>query len=455
MLISVLWCVSATLWPLFSVSAQTDFDYNYILSDNDLTDYESMTQAEIQEFLITKNSSLVTYSDPVTRWRADKIIYTAAQDFKISPKYLLALMQKEQSLIEDGSPVSTNFDWATGYAVCDDCSYDDPLIQKFKGFYNQVYNAAKKIRLSYLPDLEIKGRTISGFGPGVPKTVDGVVVVPANQATAILYTYTPHLKGNRLLYTVWNKYFIRSYPDGSLLNVDGDKYVWLIENGLRRQFVNRSVFLSRAGSFAKVLTINRTELLKYPEGKLIKFANYSYLMSERGTVYLLADDVLHGFASKTALRKVGVNPEEIIKVKNEDIVDLAEGQPITTKSIYPLGTLMQDKKTGGVYWVQDGLKHPIFSRELLKANFGSRRLTKQTAKQLAEFDTSTPILFPEGELVRSQSDTTVYLISNKERRPFASEKAFRELGFDSKNIIVTSEEGLGIHELGPVIAELY
>ncbi len=455
MLISVSWCLGAAWWPLFSVSAQTDFDYNYILSDNDLIDYKAMTQEEIQEFLIAKSSSLATYYDPVTRWRADKIIYTAAQDFKISPKYLLALMQKEQSLIEDGSPVQTNFDWATGYAVCDDCSYDDPLIQKFKGFYNQVYNAAKKIRLSYLPDLEAKGRTISGFGPGVPKTVDGVVVVPANQATAILYTYTPHLKGNRLLSTVWNKYFTRSYPDGSLLNVDGDKYVWLIENGLRRQFVNRSVFLSRAGSFDKVLTINRTELLKYPEGKLIKFANYSYLRSERGTVYLLADDVLHGFASKTALRKVGVNPEEIVKVKNEDLADLAEGQPITTKSVYPLGTLMQDKKTGGVYWVQNGVKHPIFSRELLKTNFGSRRITKQTAKQLAEFDSSTPILFPEGELVRSQSDTTVYLISNKERRPFVSEKAFRELGFDSKNVIVTSEEGLGIHELGPVIAELY
>ncbi len=433
------------------VQAQPEFDPNYVLSDVDLTDYESMSLEQIQAFLSAKGSALANYIEPITSLRAAQVIDRAARDFKISPKFLLALVQKEQSLVENSNPSQYNFDWATGYAVCDGCDINDPLIQKFKGFYNQVYSAAKRIRQDYLTSLDMTGRTISGYGPGIPKQVDGTTVVPANKATAIVYTYTPHLKGNRLLWTVWNRYFTRSYPDGTLLNVDGEREVWLIENGQRRRFGGRTVFLSRFPNFDKVLTVNRTELLKYVEGRPITLANYSFVRVPRGTVYLVVDDSVRGFASREALRKVGVNPEEIVNVKPEDLLDYGEGEPITTKSIFPLGTLLQDRKTGGVFWVQDGVKHPLWSREILKSNFGTRRITKAKAGQLEQYPTSTPTLFREGDLVRGKTELTTYLISNKLRRPFASDEAMRELGFDPKQVLVTTDEALAIHGLGAPI----
>lgn len=443
--------------PFFSLPAlaQAEFDQNYILSDDDLLDYNSLNLAQIQAFLLAKGSTLASYKDPITSLRADQIIYSTAQDFQISPKFLLALLQKEQSLIEDPSPSNSSYDWATGYAVCDGCDVNDPVIQKFKGFYNQVYNAAKRIRLYYLPQLESSGRTISGFGPGLAKVVDGLTVVPANRATAIVYTYTPHLHGNQVLWTVWNKYFTRSYPDGTLLNVEGEKEVWLIEAGQRRKFASRQVYLSLYDSFDRVLTINKTELLKYPEGRLIKFSNYSFLRTPRGTVYLVVGDTVRGFASREALRRVGVNPEEIIKVAQEDLADYGEAEPVTVKSIYPLGTLLQDRKTGGIYWVRDGVKHPLWSKEILISNFGKRKFTKASAQQLEQYSTSTPVLFKEGELVRSKTEPTVYLISNKQRRPFTSEQALTELGYELKNVMTTTDDALAIHELGPSIASSF
>jgi hypothetical protein len=438
------------------VQAQVEFDYNYILSDNDMFDYQSMSFEQIQNFLIAKGSTLATYRDPITSLRAAEVIYHTAQDFKISPKFLIALLQKEQSLIENNNPSLYNYDWATGYAVCDGCDINDPYLQRYKGFYNQVYNAGKKIRRDYIPNLENNGHTISGLGPNQPKTIDGVLIKPANNATAIVYTYTPHLHGNQLLWTIWNRYFTRAYPDGTLLNVEGEKEVWLIENGQRRKFANRSVFLSYYDSFDNVITINKTELLKYSEGVPIRFANYSFIRTPKGTVYLLIGDAIRGFDSREALRRVGVSPEEIIKVKQEDILDFVEGQPITIKSVYPLGTLLQVKETGGIYWVQDGIKHPIMSREILKSNFGSRRATKMTTKQLAQYDTAEPVLFKEGDLVSSKTDPgTIYLISNKQRRPFASDKAFSQLGFDKANIITTNDQSLTIHEIGSMINESF
>lgn len=454
MLIELVLITSSFLPAL--AQAQVEFDYNYILSDNDMFDYQSMSFEQIQNFLIAKRSALATYRDPITSLWAAEVIYYTAQDFQISPKFLIALLQKEQSLIENNNPSQYNYDWATGYAVCDGCDINDPYIQRYKGFYNQVYGAAKRIRQGYLPNLESNGRTISGLGPNNPKTIDGVLINPANNATAIVYTYTPHLHGNKLLWTIWNRYFTRAYPDGTLLNVDGSKEVWLIKNGQRRKFANRSVFLSYYDSFNNVITINKTELLKYPEGVSIKFANYSFIKTPKGTVYLLVGDTIRGFDSREALRRVGVNPEEIIKVKQEDILDFVEGQPITIKSVYPLGTLLQVKETGGIYWVLDGIKHPIMSREILKSNFANRRATKMTTKLLTQYETGDPVLFKEGDLVRNKTDLgTIYLISNKQRRPFASEKAFTQLGFEATNIITTNEQSLAIHEIGPIINESF
>lgn len=434
--------------------AQETFDYNYIISDFDLTDFVSMDAAAIQSFFELYASPLATYVDPVTALRANVIVAIAAKDFQVSPKFLLTLMQKEQSLIEDVSPSPTQFDWATGYAVCDGCNVSDPALQKFKGFYNQLYNAAKRIRTAYLIDLAVSGQTSSGFGPGISKLVDGVMVVPANAATAVLYTYTPHLKGNRLFGTLWTRYFSRIYPDGTLLRVEGEPEIWKIELGERRRFTSMAVYLSFYSDLERVITVNRTELKKYIEGNPIGLPNYSYVRVPRGTVYLIVDNTTRGFASREALRLIGVNPTEILQVTEQDIAGYEVGEAITVKSVYPLGALMQDSKTGGVYFVKDGVKHAIISKEILRAAFPGRKIMRRSTKELAIYPTSDPVLFPEGELLRAQGDSVVYLISNQARRPFASLEVFRLLGFVEGKVRTVPQVALDLHQLGQPITAI-
>ncbi|MFA4937469.1 MAG: hypothetical protein WC575_04275 [Patescibacteria group bacterium] len=441
--------------PLSTCWSQTNFNPQYIISDQDLFDYNSLNLGQIQKFLEDKGSALTNYKDPITSMLAADIIHRAAQEYQINPKYLLTLLQKEQSLIENGSPLNKNYDWAAGYGICDDCSMNDPLLLKFKGFFNQVIWAAKVIRTKYVVEIQNNGKTFTGFGPGITKTVDGLAITPANKATAILYTYTPHLKGNELLWNVWNRYFSRSYPDGSLLNIEGQKEVWLIQNNLRRKFASKAVYLSYYQNFDRVLTVSDSELKKYPSGNDIKFPAYSFLRSPRGTVYLLlTNDTIRGFDSQKALRQIGINPEEIVDVSFEDLAQYSEGAPITVASSYPQGTLIQDKQSGGVYFVQDSVKHPIFSREILKSNFGSLRISERmTSEGLLIFTTGEPILFKEGDLLRSTDDPAVYVISDKYKRPIYSALAFEKLGYDWDNIIVTNVASLGLHQLGEPVLE--
>ena len=182
--------------PLFPTRAQTlVVNPHYLVSDSEMLDVYSMSLVDIERFLIRGALDEYSGSDVNGAQRsAAEIIFNAAQEFDLSPRFLLVLLQREQSLVEDDSLTQDQLDWAMGYAVCDDCSKDDPRIAKFMGFGNQVYYAAQRIRKSYLEDLESRGYTETGMGPGIEKTIDGTLVTPVNNATAALYTYTDHYR---------------------------------------------------------------------------------------------------------------------------------------------------------------------------------------------------------------------------------------------------------------------
>ena len=112
-----------------------NFDPGYIISDWQMGNYTSMTEAEIQEFLWKKGKCYNTsfsavgtrvdyFSDstPPTTWHvkdghtvclaeenmngetAAHIIWQTAQDYKINPQVLIVLLQKETGLITDPIP---------------------------------------------------------------------------------------------------------------------------------------------------------------------------------------------------------------------------------------------------------------------------------------------------------------------------------------------------------------
>ncbi|MFA4845547.1 MAG: hypothetical protein WC654_03245, partial [Patescibacteria group bacterium] len=87
--------------------AQDDsiFNPDYLLSDTDMLDSESMSLTDISRFLT--RGGLAEYTDvdiDGVRRTASELIWNAAQDFTLSPKFLLTLLQREQSLVEDPTP---------------------------------------------------------------------------------------------------------------------------------------------------------------------------------------------------------------------------------------------------------------------------------------------------------------------------------------------------------------
>lgn len=197
------------------------FDPGYIISDYQMGNYSSMSEADIQRFLTAKNPcannnysyylSLSSNTKYSWHWSnghfvclseerfgdgevigsgesAAHIIWQAAQDYKINPQVLIVLLQKETSLITDPIPNNGDYRKATGYGCPDTAACSS----KYYGFKNQVRNAASLFRTvlnggwTNYP----LGNNYIQYNPNA--ACGGSIVNVRSLATSALYRYTPY-----------------------------------------------------------------------------------------------------------------------------------------------------------------------------------------------------------------------------------------------------------------------
>ena len=195
-----------------------------IIDDDVFTAYNALNQSQIQSFLNSKVPSCDTNgtlpaseygrsdlthaqyaasrgwgSPPFTCLRnyteggksAAQIIYEVSQQFRINPDVLIVLLQKEQGLITDTWPLSSQYRSATGYGCPDTAACDS----QYYGFTNQVTWAAKMFRAImdesptwYTP--YVMGNNYIRYSPDV--SCGGSTVNIQTRATQALYNYTPY-----------------------------------------------------------------------------------------------------------------------------------------------------------------------------------------------------------------------------------------------------------------------
>ncbi len=411
------------------------FDPNRVLDDRDLFEI-GMTREELDRFLSSRGalaSINVQDIDGKLKRPAD-VIWRVATSYKINPKYLLALLQKEQSLVEGSQPSQKQLDWATGFAVCDSCSMDDPAIQDFRGFANQLEYAAKQHRERYLLQLLGRGTTISGFAPGLAKLIDGLTVTPTNNATAMLYTYTPHLHGNLSLWRIWQRWFARELPDGTIVRGKSSKHVYLIRFGSKRKFKSASIVASMVDP-SKVIEAEDSELEAYADGQPMSFPNFSLIETPEGSRYLVNGDTKRLIASPEVFHSLGFMEDDVLEASEDDAAAYENGPDITSKSQFPLGILARDPK-GGIWYVEDGWKTRIPHPALLKLYFKGRKARAMAQADLEKLEHRGTYTLRSGELVRATDHPAVYVVENGTLRPIVSGDVFERMGWNWRNVVV-------------------
>lgn len=423
------------------------FNPHYIVSDDALFDTNAMTLRDVQRFLDTRAGTLKYYlavdTDGGMRTAAE-IIWRAAQNYRINPKYILTTLQKEQSLIDDPRPSQDQYDWAMGFGICDSCDKNHSGLQQYRGFAAQVDRAAWRNRYYVERPEEFT------YAPQKMIITDGVPVTPVNQATSNLYNYTPHIRGNVSFFSIFERWFVKRYPDGTLLRAKGTPGVWLIEDGKRRPIVSKAVLASRFNP-KYVIEVAPSDLTLYPQGQPLKFSNYSLLRAPWGTIYLIVDNERRGIVSREIFRRIGFNPEEVIPVAKDDVAAYTEGKPITLASAYPTGALLKDKATEAIAWVENGVRHPVITHDILRINFPKRPLVTVDQTALMQFPEESPVTLPTGTLVKTATEPTIFVITDGARRPIATMETFQAFGYKKENIFTVDEKTIELHALGEPI----
>ena len=187
------------------------FNPGNIMSDSVMSNKNTMSESDIQAFLLSKNPCNNTNiylaqryphlrytirngkfvcmaQDSFNGESASHIIWQAAQDYNINPQMIIVLLQKEQGLITDTWPNHVQYRSATGFGCPDTAACD----AQYYGLKNQIRHAARLFR-----EVLDGGWSNYPVGPNYirysPKAwCGGTTVNVQNRATSALYRYTPY-----------------------------------------------------------------------------------------------------------------------------------------------------------------------------------------------------------------------------------------------------------------------
>ncbi|MFR0558981.1 hemagglutinin [Pseudoscardovia radai] len=203
--------ISAYLSDQATMARQYGFNPGLIISDDEMFDSTSMTTDEIQDFLGTRgvrcssSECLATKTFETKDEESDSLCsgYTAssdesaadiisgvAQSCRINPRVLIVMLQKEQGLVTAAEPEESNYTIAMGLSCPDDGDCDTAHY----GFFNQVYGAAHRLRYyqAHFNDYSYRPRTTDYIQYNPNESCGGSKVYIENDATAMLYIYTPY-----------------------------------------------------------------------------------------------------------------------------------------------------------------------------------------------------------------------------------------------------------------------
>lgn len=291
-----------------NAASLANFDPGYIISDWQMGNYTSMSEAEIQSFLTSKNSCpnrdynyylrLSTNTNYKWHWdnghficlseekfgdgevigsgdTAAHIIWQAAQDYKINPQALLVLLQKETGLITDPIPNNGDYRKATGYG----CPDTAPCSSQYYGFKNQIRKAAALFRTvldggwTNYP----LGNNYVQYNPN--PGCGGSVVNIRSLATSALYRYTPYQPNAGAIAAGYGTAYCGAYGNRNFYLYFQDWFGGITSDGYSKMDTARYMKLSK-----DTYKINPHSLTKdnlYEKGLIVKFTTKVFTSDDK------------------------------------------------------------------------------------------------------------------------------------------------------------------------------
>ncbi len=238
------------------------------------------------------------------------------------------------------------------------------------------------------------------------------------------------------------------YPDGSLLQVEGNPTIYLIENGQRRNLsVNAKEFVSLGFDFARVRKVSDSELAGYAEGDSVKFGQNGQLLSDGTKIFRISGGKKHWIPSGSLFTALGYSWTKV-KTAAGDLKNYLEGAVL----VYPDGTLVQAAGRQEVYLFNGGKIRQFISAEIFtKLKYSWSRIKKISAEEIAYYPQGDYMKYKEGSLIRPNDEKNVYLISGGKPQ-LINAATFKKKKYSWANVLVIAAQDFRVLYLGATLA---
>ncbi|MDN4475164.1 hypothetical protein QQX09_04735 [Demequina sp. SYSU T00192] len=367
-----------------------DFKAGMIITDALFFDGTALGSAAIDSFIAAKNpgcaagaTCLENYRERITakaktdrcdaitaqsNATAGEIIAAVGKACDISPKAILTILQKEQSLVTSTAPSSRAFAYAMGAGCPDDGGCNTP----YQGLYQQVYYGASLLKGYTLPTSSHYGRYAAGqtsaIQYNVPTSCGTKDVYVENQATHALYVYTPYTPnqaalnnlygtgnscsayGNRNFWRMYNDWFGSTTAGQSLVKTATSNTVYLLTTD-GRWALTGPVKAKDLAALGTVATVSKGYLTSYTNrGKMPRYV-YDTGLDEVWVLYGRERHKVGGCGSKL-VNGLGVDCADLPQMDHGEMLRLTTGTRLT-----PLLTT----GAGAQYYVNRAGRHAISS----------------------------------------------------------------------------------------------
>lgn len=233
-----------------------------------------------------------------------------------------------------------------------------------------------------------------------------------------------------------------TYPDGSLLREFDESSVYYLENGKKRKMnISGGEFEKMGFEWSEINKVFASDLDIYDNGKTIKYSPDGTLIKDTtGNVYLAQSGKKRKFTSAQLFEHLNYKWGDI--KENNEMGFYLDGSDM----VYRDGTLIADKSSEEMYLVKDKQRREITSEKLLAVlGYQKSKVLSITEDEINHFPVGKKMVYPDGTLISAEDSPAIYLVKNGKKKTITSAVLFEKLGYKWSGVVNISEDEANDH----------
>lgn len=236
------------------------------------------------------------------------------------------------------------------------------------------------------------------------------------------------------------------YPNGTLLKREDRPDVYLIENMQKKRIFSNNLMKVLGYKAEKVLSVTRDEFNHFPEGEMLKYPDNTLLKAENfPSIYLIKDGQRKEFTSLFLFEKSGYQWQDVIITTKEEVKKYS----FAGRVLYPDGLLVKSANNPTIYLLENSKKRAITSIVLFeKLGYDWNEIILLSPSEMSEYPVGQILTYPNGTLIKKKDSSAVYFVENGEKKEFTSLTLFEATRSNWSDVIELNEKEFLVYSDG-------